>query len=379
MKRIIISGCFAILFLIIFCFSVSAVTDETKEIYDSQLKVSGADKLYSSLPEQTRKMLGDIGMGQLDYESVGSFDSSVIFQKALELTAQNGKTPMSAIALSMGIMMICALFEGMDISPGNKALGGIISSVGALCVCTTVLIPLSSLISRSAGIINGAAGFTLIYVPIMTGLLISSGQPAAASSYYTMLMGASQLITQVCSRLIIPFLNVFLALSVTSSLPSGVKISSLCDSIFKSIKWVLTFITGIFTAVLSAQTLVAASIGNVRTRALKITVSSFVPLVGGALSDALGTFTGCLELLKSGVGVFIIIACVITFLPVLIECILWRITLSVLSAVSEILGTERIKPVFDTASSAIAVLNAVLLCVSGVFVISTVIILLLAK
>ena len=52
--------------------------DETSEMYDEQLKASGADKLYSSLPDETKNMLSDMGIGSFDYQSIDSLKICLI-------------------------------------------------------------------------------------------------------------------------------------------------------------------------------------------------------------------------------------------------------------------------------------------------------------
>ena len=353
--------------------------EDITEIYDEQLIASGADRLYSSLPEETKKMLSDMGINAFDYESTDALRSVGIFKQAVELIGEKSSGPLGTLALCLGIMLICSLVEGTDITDGDKTLEGISSAVGALCICTAIVVPMCRMISRAVEIINGASGFILLYVPIMTGLMATSGHEISAGSYYTMLMGAGQLITQLSSKLIAPIMNVFLALSVTSSLSPKLNLSSLCAMLHKCAKWVLTLIMSLFVTVLSAQTFVSASLDNVSKRALRFTVSSFVPVVGGVLSETLTAFSGSLELLKSGAGVFVIIASACIFLPILIECVLWQFSLFLLSSVSDILGLARMKSVYGTITTVTSMLTAILLCILTIFIISTVIILMVGK
>ncbi len=384
-KRIIL----LILFAISVCFisiPVNAAnnrendsSEDVAEIYDEQLKASGADRLYSSLPEETQKMLADMGISTFDYESMDSMKAAGIFNQAAELIGEKASGPLGTLALCFGIMLICSLVEGTDITVGDKTLEGVSSAVGALCICTAIVIPMCGMISRAVEIINGASGFILLYVPIMTGLMATSGHEISAGSYYTMLMGAGQIITQLSSKLIAPIMNVFLALSVTSSLSPKLNLSSLCTMLHKCAKWVLTLVMSMFVTVLSAQTFVSTSLDNVSKRALRFTVSSFVPVVGGVLSESLTAFSGSLELLKSGAGVFVIIAAACIFLPILIECMLWQFSLFILTSASDILGLGRMKSVYGTISTVASMLMAILLCILTIFIISTVIILMVGK
>ncbi len=352
---------------------------DAAEIFDEQLKASSADKLYSSLPEETKIMLSDMGINALEYESVTSMKAMGIFRQAVDLIGEKASGPIGTLALCLGIMLLCSLVEGTDITIGDRTLEGVSSAVGALCISTAIVVPMCNMISRAVEIINGASGFILLYVPIMAGLVVSSGHQISGGSYYTMLMGAGQIITQLSSKLIAPIMNMFLALSITSSLSPKLNLSSLCTMLHKCAKWILTLVMSMFVTVLSAQTFISSSLDDVSKRALRFTVSSFVPVVGGVLSETITAFSGSLELLKSGAGVFVIIASACIFLPVIIECMLWKFSLFLLTSVSDILGLVKMKSVYTTISTVASMLMAILLCILTIFIISTVIILMVGK
>ena len=50
-------------------------------------------------------------------------------------------------------------------------------------------------------------------------------------------------------------------------------------------------------------------------RTLRFVVSSFVPVVGSALGEALSTVQGCIKVLKGGVGAFGVLAVVLCSCP----------------------------------------------------------------
>lgn len=360
---------------LLFSLPVNAAQDYGREIFDEQLRESGADALYSSLPEQTRELLSELGIYEISEDRMPGADFADILGKTGELAAKKGSAPLAAAAVCIGILLLGSVTGGSQ----QSALAGVGNAVGALCIYCIIITPLCSLISSVGEVISAITGFSAMYIPVMAGLLACGGHEGSASSYYTLLMGASQIITQLSAKFVIPMINVFTVLSVSASLSCEVKMSSLCSAVYKTVKWVLTFVMSIFATVLTTQTFAASSMDRVSKRALSFTVSSFVPAVGGVLSETLGAFTGSLEMLRSGAGVFIIIACGCIVLPVLIECILWRAVLTVLAAAGETFGTERMKTVFTMLSDAVGMLTAVLLCVLSVFIISTVIILIAGK
>lgn len=271
------------------------------------------------------------------------------------------------------------MLEGVNSTLSRTRLSSVMNAVGTMCVCTAVAVPLCQTAAKTAEILNGVSGFMLLYIPILSGLMISAGKEISGSAYYTLMMGSAEVIAAVSSKLVSPLVNAFLALTVTSSLSPKMNLSAICEAIYKTAKWVITFTMSIFVTIISLQTVITSSMDNVSRRALRFAVSSFVPVVGGVLGEALTVFGGSLELLKSGAGVFVIIAAAFLFLPVILECIIWQFSLFLLSSASDILGLSQMTRLFRTISKATAMMLALLLCTLTVLIISTVIILLVGS
>ena len=215
-----------------------------------------------------------------------------------------------------------------------------------------------------------------LYIPVMSVLEAASGKELCASSYYSVLMAGCAVIGKIAESGFLPFMNILIALSVSSSMAQGLKLSSLFNSLFRIMKWMLVMLMSIFVTLLSAKTFVSSSLDRVSKRTLRIGVSSIVPVVGGVVSETIAAFSGSIALLKNGVGVFAVIAVGVLFLPVLVECLLCSRPLAVLSSAAEILNTGGQEVIFKSLNSVCAMLMALLICILILFVISTVIILL---
>ena len=336
-------------------------------------------KLFDSLPVETKKSLSEIGITSVDIQQLSGLDFGRVFEKIFSLFGENSHTAFTGMSVCLGIMILCSLTEGVNINLTDKKLNSVSNAVSTMCICTAIIIPLCTTVSRAVEILNGISGFMLLLVPVMAGLIISSGHQVTGGSYYAIMMTAGNAVSAVSARLVSPLMNVFLALTVTSSLSQKMNLSSLCESVYKFAKWSLTFVMSIFTAVLSLQTIMSSSMDNVSKKALRFAVSSFVPVVGGALGEALNTFNGSIELLKSGAGVFVIIAGAFIILPVAFECIVWQFSMFVLSSAGDIMGLSSMTKIFKSVSKAVAMMTGLLFCVLAVVVISTGMILLIGR
>ena len=103
---------------------------------------------------------------------------------------------------------------------------------------------------------------------------------------------------------------------------------------------------------------------------MKFSLSSFVPVVGGLLSEAYSTVVGCSGLLRSTVGCFGMLATVLIILPPLLTCILWSVSLSAAGSAATLFGLAPLEKLCKTAGGAVRVLIAVLAVFALIMVIS---------
>ncbi len=354
-------------------------TEQLTEIYREQAEWSGTDRLFSALDEDTQDTLKDIGINEADAELLSKLDIEKIFSEIALLLANNSQTPLHCLGICIGIMLLCALVEGSSLTLQEKSQNTILSLVGTLALTSAVIIPICQTIGRVCEVIDGVSGFMLLYVPIMAGLMATAGQEVTGASYYGLMMTAGQTVSQISAKLIVPLLNIFLGMSITTVLSPRMNLKTFCDTAYKVAKWVLTFVTALFVTLLTVQSLVTSSMDSVTNKTLRFAISTFVPVVGGALGDALTTVSGSLKLLKSGAGVFAIVGASFMFLPVLLECFVWQVTLFCTAAAGDLFGLKSLSNLLKAVSKVISMMIGLLVCLMFVFVITTVIILLVGR
>ena len=179
---------------------------------------------------------------------------------------------------------------------------------------------------------------------------------------------AAQLMTMLATYVIVPLMTISLALGLTGAVSGGLKLDAAGGLLNKTAVWLLSLTATLFVGLLSMQNLVGAAADSLAGRAVKFSLSSFVPVVGGALSEALGSVQGCLSLLRSTLGGFGILATAAMLLPPLLECAVWALGLSLCSMASEMFGLTQLTAVLKSAQAVVKTLIGVL-AVCGLFLI----------
>lgn len=368
MKKVI---CIVFL-LFLFVVPVHAQSVSEDELYRQQYEDSGAADLPDELPEETREWMDNLGISSPDWQSILNLTPETIFEQIGSSALQQSAAPVRALLSVLAVILLCALMNGMKLSFGDRPLSGVIGMVGTLCICTVVIQPIVTCIENVAFVIKGAAGFLLASIPILTGIMIAGGQTISAGSYNLLMLGAGNVISVIASTVLVPLLNIFLAFSVVSAVSPAMNLGGLCDLFSKTVKWVLTFCMTIFSGLLTMQTVVSSAADGAGAKTVRFMVSAFVPVVGSALSDAIGSVQSSVKLLKSGVGAFGLLATGAIFLPAALECLIWLLTLTACAAAGDIFELKEITTLLRSSMKVIQILLSIILCCFVILMISTV-------
>lgn len=353
-------------------FTLSTITAnayDATQIYDT----SG---LYDSLSDEVKQSLSDMGVEEIDSDSLQNLSFSDVIEEITKLATQNASSPLKGLISVTALLLICSI-----LSCYKTALSGDISNAmnitATLCITCAVAFPAVEVIQNTASIIKTASNIMLAYIPIMVVIMAASGHAVSGASYYSMMIAAGQGVSQLSSKVIVPLLNMFLAVSITGSITPEVNLKGFTEVISKTVKWILGFAMTVFTAILSFKQLITTSVDDVSTRAVRFTLNSFIPIVGSALSDAYKTVQGSVNLLKSGIGVFVILSVSVAFLPVILQTLMWIITLSAGKACAEVMSLSQVKNLLESVCTVFSTLLAIILCIMSVYIISTALVLMM--
>lgn len=365
MRRIIKIFLLSTLLIVILCIDVSA------DSLDDLGEVSGAYTLSEHLPKEAQEALEKLGIENNDLSTIQKLSFKDIMSYLTDTISNETDDIKPSICAVLAIILLYSIFSGVFESSSNSALSSVLSVVTTLCIACSLLVPVTELIERTSNAIEMSVNFMLAYVPVMAAVLISAGQTVTGSGYSAMMVIAAEAVGQFFSRVISPLLSVFLTLGISSSVVPEIKLSSLLSFFSKTVKWLMSFVFTLFTALLSLKSIFSTSVDNVSSRAVRYTLSSFVPVVGGALSEAYRTVHGSVGVLKSGVGVFVIISIVVVFVPVLTRLLVWLFTVNLCKMFAESTAMGCPVSILSSVSTVLSLMLSVIFCIVALFVITT--------
>ena len=277
---------------------------------------------------------------------------------------------LNSIPMCASIILICVLSSTLTRFSSKFAQNSIQKIIRFVTVCIVLVIMLSATLGYSDEVLNTVGtlqNFANVIFPILVTLLTVVGGANVVGIFSPFVAIFSTLILNGVEGVIFPIFFACLALSVVGNVTDSVKLDKLREFLSSTGKWILGLVFGLFTTFLSGQALVGSAIDGVSVKATKFALSSYVPILGGYLSEGFDFVMAGSVLIKNAVGLTgIVVLAVIILLP-LVKFVVFSLALKLTSGIVESLGDDSIAKMIGGVSSSLNILSAVLLGVGFVF------------
>ncbi len=364
-KRIWQKGFLFLLFCLWFAFPVYAA-ENAEEFYAEQYKLSGAEELTDNTPDSVKEYFEQNDIDPADSSWVEAFSVENVFTHIRAFLRDGMKTPLKSGAGVMGIILITAALSSLE--QKNSAVKTAVYAA-AIASAAAVAASLFGVIHAATDALKGVGTFMLSFVPVFAVIVAASGAAVTSVSMSALLLTAAQAVTTFSTFVVSPLMSGYLAVSISSAVSPMVKRSGVAEAIKKLALWLMGFISAVFVGVLGIQTAVNSSADTVSVKTAKFIIGSAVPVAGGVLSEALTTVTASMGLLRSSVGIYGVVVCLLTLLPLLMEILLWRVTLTVCAALSDLFALPQLSGILKAFDAVLSVLAGIILLVGAMFII----------
>lgn len=369
---------------VLFCQSVLAksnneTSSSIESIINDQQEKSGAGKLSEKVPESAESSLNKVGIKSDDKDSLARFTPANIFGTLIDAVKSAAKSPLKAISAVSGILLACALLATLKNSFAENSMQSVFNIVSALCVASVILVPIIQCISFCAKVMKQSSTFMLTFIPVYSALATASGHPASAIATQSLLLGSSEILSQIVTTTFVPMADIYLAFCVIAAVSPQINITGIAEFIKSAVSWALGLCLTIYTGILTVQGAIASATDNVTIKAAKFVVDGTIPVIGGAVSDAMNTVISCAGLLKTSIGAYAIVVLVLAFLPPFLECVMWLLATDISLAVANILEINNMKGMLKAIKEALKLIIALVIACALTFIISVSVMLLLGK
>lgn len=315
MKKII--KIFIILEIFIIQNTIIYATD-SNTIIDAQKDTLNISDFITEAEEYTKESMPDIDLNELLDNAISGnlneFNIMKIFWKLLGKEVINSIIIISSIIV---ILVIHGILKSISDGLQNKSVAQIAYYIQYILIATLVMTGFADIIIMVKESIQNLVGFINSLVPILITLLITTGSIASAGMLEPIILFMITLIGNLIVNVIIPIVLVSTALGIISQISDRVQIDKLAKFFKSSSVWVLGVVLTLFVGIVSLQGNLSSSIDGVTAKTTKTAVSSFIPVVGKILGDAVDTVMGCSVILKNAIGIVgVIIIIGICIIPI---------------------------------------------------------------
>lgn len=355
-----------LLFFLAFGFKADAVNID--EYYEEQLEASGASELSDYLSQETQGYLDELGCGDMEFEKILDVSPKSIFEMIFAILKNGIKEPISGMMKAMGIVLMVSVCSGFF--PDDEKSKSILNIV---CGCFLVIGIFSSAIesvNAAVSAIGGCAVFEKALIPVLAAVVTVGGNPTMALTYKGAAFAAAEFIESLAENFTVPLIGASGALGVTGAMLPTLRLSAISEIIRKTMITVLTCSASLFMGFLAMKKILASSADSLAAKGVKLAASTFVPVVGGALSEAYSSVIGSVSLLRSTIGIYAIIAFFVIGIPVVINLALWVIAMRIACSVSDLLDCRVCSDILKNIAFVFSTANALLLLCMAVFIIS---------
>lgn len=308
MKKIIV--CSLIIFFIN-CFYTSNATNNM-EIIESQKDTLNISSFIKEANDYTKDVFSDMEVGEILNSAItGKVENGKIIRNIWKLFGKEIVNSIASIGSIIVIIIVHSIIKSISDGLENKSISQITYYVQYILIVTLIMTSFSEVLQMVKESIQNLVGFMNILIPLLITLMVTTGSIASASILQPILLFIITLIGNFIKDVIIPIVLVSTALGIISKISDRLQIDKLSKFFKSSVVWVLGVVLTLFVGIVSLEGTLSSSVDGITAKTTKAAVSSFIPVVGKILGDAVDTVIGCSSILKNAlgiVGVVVIIA-----------------------------------------------------------------------
>lgn len=288
-------------------------------------------------------------------------------RKALALVS-----PDVAEAVNVSVCLFCAAVVVSLIQGTAASLEKTIDIAGTVAVAGILLGTSNSMVKLASETIQELSDYGRLFYPVMATAMAAQGGVSSSAALHLGTTLLDALLGNIISNVLLPTVNLYLALSCANSAIGEEYLKRMRDLIKNGISWLLKTLLTAFTTYMTITGVVSGTTDAAALKATKVTISSVVPVVGGILSDASEAVLVSAGLMKSTAGVYGILAIlaivIVPFLKIGVHYLLLKLT----GGICSLFGTKGVCGLIDDFGCAMGLLLAMTGAVSLLMLISTV-------
>lgn len=332
---------------------------ETDEIIEKQLEISGADEIYVNDEINFGELAGDL----MSFESPteGSV-TNMFFSKLFGALKES-------ISLCLSVILIVVVLNIITNSAGeNAALFDLSFYICYIVIFMMGVISFNKACDIARTSIEELNFFMKAAVPVLGSLMTASGGVVRTAMIGVSVMAISTTVS-VISNILFPVSTMSALISGIGGISRDNSLKGFSSALKKASVWGLGIITTIFTTIMSTRSFAAVNLDNVTGRTVKYAAGTFVPVVGGMLSETLESIIACGRLVKGAAGGAAVIVILLLCLSPIVQLVAIIATYKFTALIIAPISGGRLSVAIEEFTSALVIILAMVIFTAVMFII----------
>lgn len=366
---------FILLELFIFAFTTISFAEENvseDEIMETQKSLLDISGFLEEAEKYTKNTFEDLELGDLFNSAItGNIDNTTIIKSILNLLGKEILDSVTVLGSIIVIIIIHSILRSISEGLENKSISQITYYVQYILIVTLIMSNFADVLDMVRTSIQDLVGFMNNLIPILITLMLTTGNIVSANLLQPIILFIITFIGNFITAIIIPFVLVSTALGIVSNISDRIQINKLAKFFNSTVIWILGIVLTLFVGIVSVEGSMSSTVDGVTAKTAKAAVSTFIPVVGKILGDAVDTVIGCSSILKNAVGIVgVIVIVVICVLPIIkLAFLMFLYYLG--AAVCEPIADGKIIKLLEQIGDTFKILLAIMCSISVMLIIGT--------
>lgn len=276
--------------------------------------------------------------------------------------------PMLSLIIAIGV--ISNLLNGIKGKFNEKSTSNLIHLVCFMTVVILTIGMITSLSDVSLNSINSMVTQMNTLFPILLTLMVGIGAAASASVFQPIVAIISTYVADFFTYLVLPLFIFSFVFGIINNISDNIKLDKFNSFISSLFKWCVGIVFTLFFAIFTIQGISAGSFDSLSIRTTKYTIRSYIPVMGGYLSDGMDLILSSSILIKNSIGLVGLFLIITTIISPLLEIVVFSLLLKLTSAILQPMGNSKTSNFLMSTSKSITMLSSCIIAVGFMYLIS---------
>ena len=343
-----------------------------EEIIQTQKDSVNIGKFIEEAKKYTSNVFDDVDYNELLNSAItGNIDNEKLGKGILNVIGKETLGSIRTIASIMIVIIIHSILKSISEGLENQGIAKISYYVQYILIVTLIMSNFSQVISMVKDSVNDLIAFSNTLIPLLLTLVLTTGNIISANLLQPVLLFMVTFIGNFISNIVIPLVLASTVLGIVSKISDYMQLDKLSKFFKSSVVWILGVVLTLFVSLVSVEGSLSSSVDGITAKTAKAAVSSFIPVVGKILGDAVDTVIGCTSILKNAVGIVGVIVIIGICITPIIKLVLLMTTYYIGSAICEPIADSKIVKLLSEIGDTFRVLLAILCSLAVMLIIGT--------